>query len=245
MFANDILKRNPLRLLNPESEESILSDGEFGAITSRAGVGKTAFLVQLALDGLLHDARVLHVSVENPVSKIRLFYKEVFMGIAKEYQISNSNELWESLLPKRLIMTFQKESFNAKTLEERITNLMDQKIFVPDVIIFDDLPFDDDKYDMDTLVRDLKEFVIKYNLHAWFSIRTHREQETLPNGLPRRLQNLADLFEMVIQLVPEDKLVEVRAYRNGIPLNLDSKILLDPTTMLIHKQYPLNGKLKF
>lgn len=236
MFANNILLRNPLRLLNPTSQKSILAEGEFGAITSRAGVGKTAFLVQLALDALLHDANVLHVSVENPVSKIRLFYKEVFMGIAKEYQIANSGELWETLLPKRLIMTFQKESFSAKTLEERITNLMDQKIFVPSDIIFDDLPFDDDKYDMRTLVQDLKEFAFKYNLHAWFSVRTHRNQETLPNGLPKHLENMADLFEMVIQLVPEDKLVEVQAFRSGIPMELGSKILLDPATMLISEK---------
>lgn len=236
MFRQDILERNPLRLLNPDSQDSILADGEFGAITSRAGVGKTAFLVQLALDALLHDANVLHVSVENPVSKIRLFYKEVFMGITKEYQITNSNELWESLLPKRLIMTFQKESFSAKTLEERITNLMDQNIFVPKDLIFDDLPFDDDKYDMDTLVHDLKELVMKYNLHAWFSIRTHRNQETTSNGLPTNLENLASLFEMVIQLQPEDKLVEVQAFRNGTELQMKSKILLDPATMLISKQ---------
>ena len=236
MFANDILLRNPLRLLNPESQRNILADGEFGAITSRAGVGKTAFLVQLALDALLQNANVLHVSVENPVSKIRLFYKEVFMGIAKEYQIANSGELWETLLPKRLIMTFQKESFTAKTLEERITNLMDQKIFLPSVIIFDDLPFDDDKYDIRALVQDLKEFALKYNLHAWFSIRNHRDQEALPTGFPKRLENMADLFEMVIQLVPEDKLVEAKAYRNGVSVEMDAKILLDPATMLISEK---------
>lgn len=236
MFAQNVLDRNPLRLLNPDSQDSILADGEFGAITSRAGVGKTAFLVQLALDALLHNVNVLHVSVENPVSKIRLFYKEVFMGIAKEYQITNSGELWESLLPKRLIMTFQKESFSAKTLEERITNLMDQKIFVPKDIIFDDLPFDDVKYDMDTLMHDLKELVLKYDLHAWFSIRTHRNQETLPNGLPKNLENLSSLFEMVLQLVPEDKQVGVQAYRSGTELKMASKILLDPATMLISKQ---------
>lgn len=236
MFANDILERNPLRLLNPESQRHILADGEFGAITSRAGVGKTAFLVQLALDALLQNANVLHVSVENPVSKIRLFYKEVFMGIAKEYQIANSGELWETLLPKRLIMTFQKESFSAKTLEERITNLMDQKIFEPAVIIFDDLPFDDDNYDMNTLVHDLKEFALKYDLHAWFSVRSHRNQETQTSGLPKHLENLADMFETVIQLIPEDKLVGVQVYRNHVPVELSSKILLDPTTMLIHKQ---------
>lgn len=236
MFANDILERNPLRLLNPKSQKSILAEGEFGAITSRAGVGKTAFLVQLALDALLQNANVLHVSVENPVSKIRLFYKEVFMGIAKEYQISNSGELWETLLPKRLIMTFQKESFSAKTLEERITNLMDQKIFVPAVIIFDDLPFDEEGRDMHALVQDLKEFAFKYNLHAWFSIRNHRDKPTLENGLPQNLAGFADLFEMVIQLIPEDKLMRVKAFRNDIPLELESSILLDPTTMLIHKQ---------
>ena len=52
MLRNDLITRNPLRLMGHESEE-ILVQGGFGALLARAGVGKTAFLVQLSLNALL------------------------------------------------------------------------------------------------------------------------------------------------------------------------------------------------
>ena len=39
-----------------------IRDGKFGAVLSRAGVGKTSFLVQIALTQLLNDNKILHIS---------------------------------------------------------------------------------------------------------------------------------------------------------------------------------------
>ncbi|MBW2600630.1 MAG: cytoplasmic protein, partial [Deltaproteobacteria bacterium] len=43
MLKKDLILRNPLRLIGYEGDD-ILSDGQFGAVLARAGVGKTAFL---------------------------------------------------------------------------------------------------------------------------------------------------------------------------------------------------------
>ncbi len=98
MLKKDLILRNPLRLMGRENED-ILDSGQFGAVLARAGVGKTAFLVQLSLNALLRGKNVLHISLTDPVDKVSLWYKEVFNLIAEQYQIHQINQLWESVLP--------------------------------------------------------------------------------------------------------------------------------------------------
>ena len=69
MLKKDLILRNPLRVMGYENDD-ILSTGQFGAVLARAGVGKTAFLVQLSLNALLRGKNVLHISLEDPVNKV-------------------------------------------------------------------------------------------------------------------------------------------------------------------------------
>ena len=142
MLKNDLIMRNPLRLMGHESED-ILAPGEFGALLARAGVGKTALLVQLSLNSLLRGMNVLHISLQDPVNKVSLWYEEVFSRIAQQYDIHQMDQLWDTILPHRFIMTFQVEGFTVPKLEERLTDLIEQDIFNPQMMLIDGLPFDD------------------------------------------------------------------------------------------------------
>jgi hypothetical protein len=231
MLKNDLIMRNPLRLMGHESEDT-LNQGEFGAVLARAGVGKTALLVQLALNSLLQGKNVLHISLQDPVNKVSLWYKEVFRRISHHYRITQTDELWDSLLPHRFIMTFRVEGFTAPKLEERLTDLMEQDIFVPQMMLIDGLPFDDAVREP---LLELKALAEKYAMHAWFAVRTHRHEQSDSNGVSLQLNRVADLFNIAIQLVPEGKQVHVRALR-GLPVSADHlDLVLDPETMLIQK----------
>ncbi|MDY6954411.1 MAG: hypothetical protein SWE60_23145, partial [Thermodesulfobacteriota bacterium] len=81
MLEKDLILRNPLRLMGQETED-ILPEGGFGAVLARAGVGKTAFLVQLALNSMLKSKNVVHISLDDPVKKVCLWYEEVVRNIA-------------------------------------------------------------------------------------------------------------------------------------------------------------------
>jgi hypothetical protein len=122
MLKKDLILRNPLRVMGHENDD-ILSAGEFGAVLARAGVGKTAFLVQLSLNALLRGKNVLHISLADPVNKVSLWYKEVFNLIADQYKVDQINQLWESVLPHRFIMTFRVEGFSVPKLQERLADL--------------------------------------------------------------------------------------------------------------------------
>jgi hypothetical protein len=51
------------------------------------------------------------------------------------------DQLWDAILPHRFIMTFKVEGFSVPKLEERLTDLTEQGIFFPNMIILDGLPF--------------------------------------------------------------------------------------------------------
>ncbi|MEW6673685.1 MAG: cytoplasmic protein [Thermodesulfobacteriota bacterium] len=231
MLKKDLILRNPLRLLGNE-RETILSPGGFGAILARAGVGKTSLMVQLALNSLLNSRNVLHISMNDPVKKVSLWYDEVFRHIAEKYQLSQMDQLWEAILPHRFIMTFKVEGFSVPKLEERLTDLTEQSIFFPNMIIIDGLPFSEDARD---LLQDLKQLALKHALHVWFSVRTHRHEsaESNSDGVPTSFQEVADLFEVLIGLQPEGEEIHVRVLKGGNPDRDHRGLRLDPATMLI------------
>lgn len=229
MLKKDLILRNPLRLLGSE-KEGLLADGDFGAVVARAGVGKTALLVQLALNSLLNDKRVLHISLDDPVNKVTLWYEEVFRLIATQYNIQQINEIWDGILPNRLIMTFKVEGFNAPKLKERLTDLMTQDIFTPDMIIIDGLPFDDA---VRPALTELKALAQEMDFPMWFTGRTHRHEDALTDGMPARIAPVEDLFETILQLRPEESQVHICAVKGRATAGAKADLLLDPVTMLI------------
>jgi len=232
MLKNDLMMRNPLRLMDQESEQ-ILKSGEFGAVLARAGVGKTALLVQLALNSMLRGENVLHISLEDPVNKVSVWYKEVFNRISQQYAAHQMDQLWDSVLPNRFIMTFRVEGFTIPKLEERLTDLIEQKIFSPHMMLIDGLPFDDTV--REHLIQ-LKALAQKNNMHAWFAVRTHRHEEPGHNGVPIQLNQVADLIDVAIQLVPVGKQVHIRMLKGTDDVSDHPDLVLDPSTMLIQEE---------
>jgi hypothetical protein len=229
MLKKDLILRNPLRMMGYENDE-ILNAGEFGAVLARAGVGKTAFLVQLSLNALLRGKNVLHISLEDPVNKVSLWYQEVFNLIAEQYRVDQINQLWESLLPHRFIMTFRVEGFSVPKLKERLSDLTEQNIFSPQMMIVDGFPIDNSAYQSLT---EFKNLIKNHQMPAWFTVRTHRHEDPGPDGIPMQLSQLSDLFEIAIQLLPVGKEIHVKAAKGAESFSEQFDLRLDPSTMLI------------
>ena len=232
MLKKDLILRNPLRMMGNENDD-ILTAGEFGAVLARAGVGKTAFLVQLSLNALLRGKNVLHISLTDPVKKVSLWYKEVFNLIAEQYKVDQINQLWESILPHRFIMTFRVEGFSVPKLQERLADLTEQNIFSPQMIIVDGFPFGES---VRQSLCEFKDLVKQKGMHSWFTVRTHRHEEPEPDGTPLQLTHLSDLFEIAIQLIPVGKEIHVKALKGGDCFSKQLDLRLDPSTMLLTNQ---------
>jgi len=230
MLKNDLILRNPLRFMQKDPQKSLLPVGGFGAVLARAGVGKTALLVQISLNSLLEGWNVLHISLEDPVDKVNLWYTEVFNHIARQYNVKPANELWDALLPHRFIMTFRVEGFSVPKLDERLTDLIEQNIFTPHVIIIDGLPFDQT---VRPPLVELKELTQRRGCHAWFTVRTHRHEIPGPKGIPTQMAGLMDLFNVILYLKPQDKDIHIKALKGQENVGEQTGLILDPATMLI------------
>ena len=229
MMKKDLLLRNPLHLLGLTSDES-LSDGAFGAVLARAGIGKTAFLVQIALHTMLRDRNVLHISLEDPVDKVTLWYREVFQLLAQERHVPASPRLWDDLLPRRFIMTFKVEGFSVPKLRERMTDLMEQGIFRPHTLIVDGLPFEGEVRGQ---LEALKQLTAELGVRCWFTVRTHRHETPLPDGLPPQLAPVQDLFEVAVHLLPQGKDIHIHLLKAPSGPIRQAAVRFDPATMLI------------
>jgi len=229
MLKKDLILRNPLRLMGQETE-GIIPAGGCGAVLARAGVGKTALMIQLALNSLLRGKNVLHISLNDPVDKVTLWYQEVFNRLAQQYNVSEINQLWDTILPHRFIMTFKIEGFSVPKFEERLTDLTEQNIFIPHMVLIDGLPFNEAARNS---LAELKRLTQKYAMQLWLSVKTHRHEAPGPDGMPPQLLNVDDLFEVIIELQPEGKEVFIKALKGGAGADDAPELRLDPATMLI------------
>ena len=229
MNKDDSIFQNPLTHLGFDTED-IIPLGGFGAVVARAGVGKTSFLVQLALNTLSRQKNVLHISLKDSLDKVNLWYKEVFYHLVASGTIEEPDGLWEWLLPNRVIMTFKTKEFTIPMLKDRITDLIDQARFSPQTIIIDGLPFESPHQNS---LADLKAIAKIDSIRVWFAVTSHRHETTGPDNIPGPLSALTDLFETIIQLQPEGKKIYVNIIK-GRPKSPDgSRLFLDPSTLLI------------
>jgi hypothetical protein len=229
MVKKDVTYQNPIRILGRDAD-ALLSKGHIGAIVARAGVGKTAFLIQVALDYLIREKNVLHVSLSDPVDKVSLWYKEVFRNITAKWSRGQSQECWEMLLPHRFIMTFRAENFAVPTLDERLTDLSEQGVFDPEVVVIDGFRFDDTSRNT---LEALKNLIDDRSLRTWFTVRTHRHEKPGPNGIPAPLATVSELFEVIIKLQPDGSEIHVNAVKGGEGNAQPPKMFLDPATLLV------------
>jgi hypothetical protein len=216
--------------MGPETDD-VIPEGGFGAVLAHAGVGKTALLVQLALNAMLRERNVLHISLNDPVGKVSLWYQELFQHLAKETQVRQIQQLWETILPHRFILTFKAEGFSVPRLEERLTDLLAQDIFHPQMMIMDGLRFDESGRQP---LCDLKVLASKHRMRVWFTINTHRHEQPGPDGLPVQLLHVADLFDIVLELQPKGAEIHILPLKGSPPAADGLPLLLDPSTMLIN-----------
>ncbi|MBN2539690.1 MAG: cytoplasmic protein [Deltaproteobacteria bacterium] len=226
MVKNDFAIKHPLGLEGDATD--IIAKGTFGAVLSRAGVGKTALLVQLALNAMLRDKNVLHISLNDPVDKITLWYKELFNLLAQRYAFEQAGQLWETLLPHRFIMTFRVAGFSVPRLKERLADLTGQDIFHPDMVIIDGLKFDES---IREYLVDLKKLAEEQSFSTWFSVHTHRHEETPLNSIPVPLLDVEDLFDVALRLQPVGTDIHIQPLKG--PISGLSPLALDASSMLI------------
>lgn len=221
---------NPLSPLGHEAA-TLFSPGAFSAVCARPGVGKTAFLVQMALWALSMEKNVLHVSLRDPIKKVDLWYQDLFRALTGRMGLPDASGIWAAFLPRRFIMTFKVEGFSVPKLEERMTDLMEQKIFIPNVLLLDGLISDTF---LSADIQALKDSARRQALPVWFSVQTQQyPHDGEPSPVPPAFQSMLDTFESIISLEGTADRIRVRNVKGGSERKDPLSLQLDPSTLLL------------
>lgn len=228
-MANDLIVNNPLRALGLEGKADGTVPAMMGLVMARAGLGKTAILVQFALDCMLLGNKVLHVSIGEGVDKTRTWYDDILSLLTDGEKIESIPEVMKN----RMIMTFKESSFSKALLEERLDDLVQQNIYKPECLIIDGYDFEsNDKASLEGLRDFMNERGLKM---IWFSAVSHRNDKRVSlDGVPAPCHELDSLFETVLLINPEGDAMKLDIVKcDSCSVDPGSTLMLDPSTMLI------------
>ena len=76
MQALELIDRSPMQAVVATIRGG-LEPGQLGGVLARAGVGKSTFLVHVALNSLVRGIDVLHVSLTDTQAHVRSYYDEI------------------------------------------------------------------------------------------------------------------------------------------------------------------------
>ncbi len=228
MLKKDLILKSPV-------EQAIgienITKGQFGAVLSRAGVGKTSFLVQIALTQLLADQKILHVSLDDSMDKINLRYDEAYTNLVDNIGYVDPQKavrLWEDICPNKVGISYTESTFNTDKIRDYLKSFKKSGLALPSIIVIDGLNFDND---VSSMLEDLKALNADFGVFVWFSMKSHREEALSQDGFPVQLESVKELFEKAIFLRPVEDKIEAVILKDGD--RTDQKYTLEPATMML------------
>ena len=199
-----------------------------------AGTEDDPWLIDV--DALLQGRKVMHISTEEPVEKLRAFYDEVFNLMAENLHLENRLQLHLELERNRQILVYNRKTFTLEKLEETAQFLKDIAHFSPDVVIMDGTPRFEHSERWE--IEGVKKLAGGWNAEVWTSAQVHREgQEVDARGVPADVARYDDLVDVITLLEPKHTHVHVRILKeHDKPEAPDLNMELDPKTLLLRWQ---------
>ena len=222
-------KNSPLKILERSSGKG-LGRGNLGVLVARAGVGKTACLVHIAMDKLLRNEKLVHASLQDSPEKVTSYYNVIFSELVKALGLPNPSEIKAQIEKNRMILAYLNQSFDLRRLRENLKNLSEKAGFVPKALIVDGLDFTRAEQDMFDGFRKVAQ---EFQMEVWFSALSKGTSDSRTEGIPAPADKFHSYFSIVIELQPTESAVELRLLKDHErTTDLDEKVLLDPKTFL-------------
>jgi len=233
MLKKDLILKNPLRAWEPDTGRNTATP-RLGLVVAPRGAGKTAVLVQFALDSVLRGNRVIHVSIGQSLEKTKEWYEDLFQELSRSYKLEHVGEVHSEIAANRLIMTFNTGSFSPAKLEERLKDLIEQDIFHPQCMVIDGFSFENAG---EAQVRSLRELVHERQLHAWFSgVPEVKEPRVSALGVPAPCDRFEELFDSILLIAPDTRGLALKTLKSDVAASKGhAAIRLDPTTFLVNE----------
>lgn len=229
MYRKEVNERSPMRVFE-KSMHGGLGRGNVGVAVARPGVGKTALLVQIALDDLLRNKKVLHISHEHPVDRVRSFYDELFHDLALAHDLVQAQMVRVEVERNRLIYAHLDGDDAPKSarggtssvarIVQSVTFAREIAHFSPDAVIIDGFDFE---HASTEAIANLEKLAGQLEAELWLSSRSTGDEAAL---------GFLDEVDVVVQLQDEGKKVRLSLLKDHDAADVsDLHLLLDPVTM--------------
>ena len=232
MYRKDWNQRSPLRVFE-RSIHGGLGCGNIGVAMSRAGVGKSAFLIGIALDDLMRERKVLHVNLDDPAEKVREFYDEIFADFAQSTELADRDGVHLGIERSRMILSYTGGSFSLDKLRSSLEMLRSQMHFQPQVIMLDGYPRFAEA--SESQLQELKKLAVALQAEIWLTALTHREGDRKDSrGVPDYIARFEEYISVIVNLEPAGDHVRLAILKDHDNRDIaDLHMELDPRTLLL------------
>ena len=218
--------RSPLRLLE-KGLHGGLGTGNLGVVLAGHGVGKTSFLVGVAVDELLREGRVLHVSCSHPVNHVRAHYDTVYDELAQSKHLEDLGVIHGEIDRNRSIRVYPPNTLTPGKLRDAV-KVAREAGASPTLIVVEGL-------DVTLLTRadveDLRSLAQELPAEIWLEATSHDERTV---SVPPGVRPFGDLVSVILALEPGHEVVKLRALKDHAnPDVSELHVSLDPRTLLL------------
>lgn len=227
MYRKFVNARSPLRLLE-KGLHGGLGIGNVGLVVAGHGVGKTSFLVGVALDELLRQGSVLHVSLGKTVSHVRAYYDTVYEELASSTHLDDAAATHAEIDRHRSIRAYSPSSFSTEKLRDAV-KVESEAGVKPSLIVIEGVGVDEITRDD---VQALRALAVELAAEIWISVATSGEQVS---KIPEEVEPFSDLISVVLALEPsQDGNLALRALKDHDNEDLSAlHVALDPQSLLL------------
>lgn len=229
MYRKFLNARSPMRLLE-KGLHGGLGIGNIGMVLAGHGVGKTPFLVGVALDELLRGGSVMHVSLDQTVSHIRTYYDTVFETLVSSTHLEDAAITQVEIDHNRSIRSYPQAGFSSSKLRQAV-KIDSEAGTRPSLLILEGVDLDAIDWDEAMDIRALAE---ELAAEVWFSVAVSEEKVT---ELPPSIRRLEDAISVVLALEPaghDGDTVALRALKDHSNPDVSAlHVALDPKTLLL------------
>jgi hypothetical protein len=233
MIKKELVQRSPIRIFE-QSIHGGLKAGEIGIIASQHGIGKTSVLVQLALDKLLQEKKVIHVSFTQHAHYVLSWYEDIFDEFISKKNLENAAEVKNDVVKNRVLMNFNQDGMSKDQIIRGLRAMIIEGGFAAESVIIDGFDFSRADHEC---IANVKAFARELGLSVWYSCTINDAgQQYDKDNIPLVIKDFADLIDVVIVLEPKHDHIELTVSRDRGAHDGAMAMRLDPKTLLILEQ---------
>ena len=244
MVKEELIQRSPVRVFM-NSIHGGLGNGELGVVASPSGTGKTSVLVQIALDKLLQNEKVIHISFTRHTDHVLAWYEDIFDEFIRKKNLENHHDVKNDIIKNRVLMKFTQDGISSEQILRSLRALIKDGGFDAKVIIIDGFDFSLDENPENgkkeklnsghAHVSAIKSFALEMGISVWYSCNIKGEESFYDqHNIPIVLKEFANLFDVIVILEPKQDHIALNVLKDRDVFNQEHLALkLDPKTLLI------------